>query len=85
MLFGCVAASARACCRNGCRVWWLHAEEYDLCYAHLLANPTDAVPADELWIVFAGYVRDAVICYLLARSRSYVPTAGRCVTRDPAG
>ncbi|MCC6678665.1 MAG: hypothetical protein IT436_16140 [Phycisphaerales bacterium] len=48
-------------------------------------SQSQATPADEVRIGYAGYVTDPVTKYLLARSRWYESSSGRWLTRDPAG
>lgn len=59
--------------------------DYDAFYVHWQAESQASPPMDEARIGFAGYVRDPITGWLLARNRWYDPAAGRWVTRDPAG
>lgn len=59
--------------------------DYDAFYVHWQAESQASPPTDEARISFAGYVRDPITGWLLARNRWYDPAAGRWVTRDPAG
>lgn len=48
-------------------------------------NESTTTEPDEIRIGFAGYVRDPLTKHCLARARWYEPSAGRWLSRDPAG